>query len=219
MRTLLALVAKDLRRERRSGEMATALVVFGAILTAALAFALPARTGPEGLEAAAGALWAAVILAVAVALGRAVEGERADGRLRYLRAAPVEPATLYAAKAAAVLLLAAAAEACLAVPFAVLFGVPAAGLARAAPAVLAGTAGLGASGTLLALVASHGRAREVLLPVLLLPIALPVVIAGVEATSAAFAGEPAGPWPAILVAFVLLSSGASALLAPAVLEE
>jgi ABC-type transport system involved in cytochrome c biogenesis permease component len=55
--------------------------------------------------------------------------------------------------------------------------------------------------------------------VLLLPIALPVVIAGAEATSAAFTGDPAGPWPAVLVAFALLSAGASALLAPAALEE
>lgn len=214
MRALWILLAKDIRREGRTGEMAVSLVVFGLILVVALAFALP-----PGDDSAAGALWAAVLLSLVVGLGRSVEGERADGRLRYLRAAPVEPAVLYAAKAAAVGLFALLSEAALALPYAVLFGVPAAGLVRAAPVVLLGTAGLALGGTLVALVAAHARAREVLLPVLFLPLALPVVMAGVSATASAYAGEALGPWPGFLAGFALLAGGAGAFLIPYVLED
>ena len=107
--------------------------------------------------------------------------------------------------------------------FIVFFNVPIAGrLLQLFLVALLGTLGLSALGTTFAAMASKTRAREVLLPVLLVPIAIPLLIAAVECTSAVLAGDglaSASTWIQLLIAFDAIFLAAGYLTFPAILEE
>ncbi|MBP7569774.1 MAG: CcmB protein [Alphaproteobacteria bacterium ADurb.BinA305] len=204
---------KDLTVEVRSREILYTTAFFAVACVLVFSFAL-VKEGRPLEDAAAGILWIAVAFAGTLALGRTFERERHSETLRALMLAPSPRAAIYVGKLLGIVLLLLVVEAALVPLIGLLFNVPI--LAR--PLLLtgllaAGTVGFAAVGTLFAAMLVRARSRDVLLPVLLYPITIPVVIGGVRGTAALFelppSGEVAGMWMALLlffdVVFVTLS--------------
>lgn len=181
---------KDLLTERRSKESANALLFFSLLLLFLFQFAL----GPDRqrLHAALpGLLWLGFILAGLLGLGRTFVTERDNDCWEGLRLTPGDKSAIYLGKLLGNCVLMGAVEVILVALFAVFYDVdfwaPAAPLAL----VLAlGTMGLAAVGTLFAAMTTQVRARELLFPVLLLPVQVPVLLAAVSATQALLLGQP-----------------------------
>jgi heme exporter protein B len=198
-------VRKDLTVEVRSREVLYTTAFFAVSCVLVFAFAL-VREGRPLEDAAAGILWIAIAFAGTLALGRAFERERQTETLRALLLAPASRPAIYVGKLLGILALMAVVEAVLVPLVALLFHAPV--LAR--PGLLAGllasgTIGFAAVGTLFAAMLVRARSRDVLLPVLLYPITIPVIIGGVRGTAALFQAAPdaevARMWIALLVFF------------------
>ena len=191
-RRALVVAWKDLLVERRSKETLNALLFFSLLLLFVFQFAL----GPDRERLAGvlpGVLWLGFILSALLALGRTFLIEREHDCWEGLLLAPGDKSAIYLGKLAANLLLMAVVETLVLALFVVFFDID---LRRAFPGlvlvVALGTVGLGAVGTLFAAMTAHIRAREVLFPVLLLPVQIPVLLATVKATEALLLGEPLG---------------------------
>jgi heme exporter protein B len=144
---------------------------------------------PEG--GAAGILWIAIAFAGTLALGRTFERERQSETLRALLLAPAARPAVYLGKLLGIVVLLLAAEVLLVPLVTLLFQAPLlAHPAWLALILVAGTIGFAAVGTLFAAMLVRVRSRDVLLPVLLYPITVPVIIAGVRATAALLEPQP-----------------------------
>ncbi|HEY7362662.1 MAG TPA: heme exporter protein CcmB [Methylomirabilota bacterium] len=181
---------KDFMTERRSKETLNALLFFALLLLFLFQFAL--GDDRERLAAALpGLLWLGFILSGLVGLGRAFLAERDHDCWEGLVLAPGDKSAIYLGKVAGNLLLMLVVETVILVLFTVFFNVDVAGhLAALVAVVLLGTVGFAAVGTLFAAMTANVRAREVLFPVLLLPILVPVLLGAVKATEAVILGEP-----------------------------
>jgi heme exporter protein CcmB len=205
LRAAWIIARKDVRVETRSRELLYTTIFFAIACVLVFSFAF-VRNGRPIEHAAAGILWVAVVFAGTLALARTFERERQSQTLRALLAAPVERAAVYLGKLFALLLLLAAVEAVLVPVVGLLFWAP---IARApwllAGLLAAGTVGFAAVGTLFAAMLVRAQSRDVLLPVVLYPIVVPVLIGGVQGTAAIFAPEPnldlARVWLTMLVFF------------------
>jgi heme exporter protein B len=178
---------KDLTVEVRSREIVSTTVFFALSCVLVFAFAL-VRDGRTVVDAAAGILWIAIAFSGTLALGRTFERERYTDTLRALMLAPADRPAIYVGKLIAVLAMILAAEALLVPLVALLF--QAALFAHPVWLLLllgCGTLGFAAVGTLFAAMLVRARSRDVLLPVLLYPITIPVIIAGVRGTAALLA--------------------------------
>ncbi len=208
LRTAWLVARKDLLIEVRSREILYTTLFFA--MSCVLVFAFGFVEEGRALEgAASGILWIAIAFSGTLALGRTFERERQSETMRALLMAPVDRPALYVGKLIGVLLLLAAVEAVI-VPLtalmfqARLFAYPwlMAGL------LAAGTLGFAAVGTLFAAMLARTRSRDVLLPVLLYPITIPVIIAGVRGTAALLQAEVDIPmarvWLSMLVFFDLV---------------
>lgn len=196
---------KDLTIEVRSREILYTTLFFAMSCVLVFAFSFVKEGRPLD-DAAAGILWIAIAFSGTLALGRTFERERHAETLRALLMAPVDRPAIYLGKLMGVLTLMAAVE---------LIVVPLVGLMFQAPllahpfqllALLAtGTLGFAAVGTLFAAMLGRARSRDVLLPVLLYPITVPVIIAGVRGTAALFQADVdeaiVQAWVAMLVFF------------------
>lgn len=205
LRKIWAICAKDLTAEWHTRESFNAMFVFAVLLLFIFSFALDLR-GALARAAAPGVLWAAIVFAGTLGLSRSLAREQATGGLEGLLLAPLERVLIFCGKALGNLVVMLAVEMALLPLATVLFDVP---LLRGDVllVVLWGTAGYAAVGTLLAAIAVHTRAREVLLPILLLPLTVPLLIGAVQATrglldGAAWAGV--GHWTQLLVVYTLL---------------
>jgi heme exporter protein B len=205
MRTAWLILRKDLTVEVRSREIAYTTLFFAVSCVLVFAFAL-VREGRAPEDGAAGILWIAVMFAGNLALGRTFERERQSETLRALLLGPAPRPAVYVGKLLGILALLFAAEFVLVPLVALLFQ---AGL-LVHPFWLAailgtGTIGFAAVGTLFAAMLVRARSRDVLLPVLLYPITVPVIIAGVRGTAALLQPEFDGGivrfWLALLVMF------------------
>ena len=191
-RRALVVAWKDLLVERRSKETLNALLFFSLLLLFVFQFALgPDRDRLAGVLP--GVLWLGFILSALLALGRTFLLEREHDCWEGLLLAPGDKSAIYLGKLAANLALMAVVETLVLGLFVIFFDID---LRRAFPGlalvVALGTLGLGAVGTLFAAMTAHVRAREVLFPVLLLPVQIPVLLATVKATEALLLGEPLG---------------------------
>ena len=197
---------KDLTVEVRSREIAYTTLFFAVSCVLAFSFAL-VREGRAVEGAAPGILWIAIAFAGTLALGRAFERERQNETLRALLLAPADRPALYVGKLAGIVALLAGAEVVLVPLVALLFQASAmfSHPLWLAAVLLTGTLGYCAVGTLFAAMLVRARSRDVLLPVLLYPITIPVIIAGVRGTGALLAPEPdlamVRFWVSLLVAF------------------
>lgn len=215
-----ALIAKDLAVERRTRESLNVMLIFSIMVVVIFNFAFELRVENVG-QVAPGALWVAFAFAGVLGLSRSLAREREDGCLEGLMLAPLDRNAIFVAKAVANLLFMLGAEAIILPLFTVLFGV---NVVRADLAVvlLLGTVGLAAVGTLLAAMAVHTRARDVLLPILLLPVSVPLLIAAAKATGGLLDGAGlagVAGWLQLLGAYDAVFVAASIALFEYVLEE
>jgi heme exporter protein B len=175
---------KDFAIEFRSGEILYTTLFFAVscVLIFAIAFV---KEGQPIEGAGAGILWVAVLFAGNLALGRTFERERYGETLRALLLAPAPRAAIYVGKLLGIVVLLSITELLLVPLVAILFHVPL--FARPlflAALLLLGTIGFSSVGTLFAAMLVRTRTRDVMLPILLYPITVPVIIAGVLGTSA-----------------------------------
>jgi heme exporter protein CcmB len=183
-RLVWLIARKDLTIEVRSREIAYTSLFFAVSCVLVFAFAL-VREGQPPEDAAAAVLWVAILFAGTLALGRAFDRERLSETLRALLMAPASRPGIYLGKFTGIVALLVAAEVVLVPLIAFLFQAPL--LSHPvwlAAIVLAGTAGFASVGTLFAAMLVRARSRDMLLPVLLYPITVPVIIAGVRGTAA-----------------------------------
>jgi heme exporter protein CcmB len=178
------IVRKDLTVEVRSREIAYTTLFFAVSCVLVFAFSL-VQEGRAAQGVGAGVLWMSIMFAGNLALGRTFERERQSETLRALLLVPAPRTAVYLGKLAAIVLLLVATEIVLVPLVALLFQARMlASPAWLAAVVLSGTVGFAAVGTLFAAMLVRARSRDVLLPVLLYPITVPVIIAGVRATVA-----------------------------------
>ena len=194
---------KDLLVERRAKETLNALLFFALLLLFVFQLAL----GPDRERLAdvlAGLLWLAFVLSGLLGLGRTFLAERENDCWEGLVLAPGDKSAIYLGKLAGNLVLLAVVEALVLGMFVVFFNVDLTGALPGLLLVLAlGTLGLAAIGTLFAAMTAQVRARELLFPVLLMPMQVPLLLGTVQATGALLLGEPLAavrPWLSLLVA-------------------
>jgi heme exporter protein B len=170
------LARKDLRLELRARDTLPAMLLFVVSTLVVFHFALPA--GADEV-AAQGLLWVALLFTALLGLARAWAPERESGALEGLVLAPCDRSAIWLGKAAAVFAFLAAVELVALPAFALFFGsVDAATIVGVALA----SAGICVVGTLLAAMAAASRTRELVLPLLFLPLAIPLVVGGVGAS-------------------------------------
>ena len=203
--TALLVLRKDFAIEVKSREILYTTLLFA--LSCVLVFSIGFVKQGEPLEdAAAGILWIAIEFAGTLALGRTFERERYAETLRALLLAPASRAAIYVGKMLGIVLLLAVVELLLVPLVALLFRSPLGTQPAFLAALLAtGTVGFAAVGTLFAAMLVRARSRDVMLPILLYPMTIPVMIAGVRGTSALLQSPPdtatVAMWIAILSAF------------------
>lgn len=199
------IVRKDLAVEIRSRELLFTTIFFAISCVLVFSFAL-VREGQPVTDVGAGVLWVALIFSGTIALGRTFERERQAETMRALMLAPSDRPAVYLGKLLGIVLLMLATAAVLVPLVALLFQAPAFQRPLLLMAVVgAGTVGFAAVGTVFAAMLSRVTSREVLLPLLLYPITVPVIIAGVRGTMALFAPVPdeamARFWIGLLLSF------------------
>ncbi len=184
LQTVWLMIRKDILIEARSREILFTTLFFAVSCVLVFAFGF-VREGKPVQDAAAGILWISIAFSGTLALGRAFERERQSETLRALMMAPIDRPALYVGKLVAVLLLLGTVEVVVVPLVALMFQAPLFNHPFLMLGLLVtGTVGFCAVGTLFAAMLVRARSRDVLLPVLLYPITIPVIIAGVRGTAA-----------------------------------
>ncbi len=220
LKAAAAIAWKDLKIEWRSRDLVLAMVLFAALAVMIFAFALELDQGAQA-SIVGGVFWVTVVFAGMLGLGRSLAAEQDRGSFDGLLIAPVDRAALYFGKMAGNLLFMLIVAALLIALLTVFFGVSLFDPLLIGVALL-GTLGFSSVGTLLASMSVKTRARETMLPVLLLPVALPLVIAAVRATNAILDGLPFDLWriwPVLLITMDVIYLAGAALLFDFVVEE
>jgi heme exporter protein B len=175
---VLALARKDLLLELRARDTLPAMLLFVVTALVVFHFALP---GDASETAAKGLLWVAIVFTALLGLARAFVAEREQGLLDALVLSPADRSAIWLAKSVAVLAFLGAAEAVALPAFSIFFS---AVDGPTIAAVVLADLGICAIGTLVAAMSVAGRARELLLPLLFLPLAIPAIAGGVGASVA-----------------------------------
>lgn len=217
-----AVAWKDLTAERRTKANFNS-VVFLAVLTLLL-FGFALGPDAETMRAAgAGIVWLTVLFSGVLAFNRSYQLELEGGALEVLLLYPGDRRSIFLGKLAANLLFVLLVEAIVVPMSAVFFNLP---VLRPFPGLagvlVLGTIGFVALGTFYAAMASRSRAREVLLPLLLFPMLVPVLVASVQATKLLLNGDPmgnVGAWTRLIALFDVLFVGAAWMAFDHVIEE
>lgn len=220
LRKVLAIVWKDVRAELRTKDILSSMLVFAGLSVLIFQFAFDLRADNVRLVLP-GVLWIAITFAGVLGLNRSFILEQDRGSLEGLLLAPVDRSAIYFGKLIGNLLFIFAVELLLLPLMTVLFNVWL--LTPALLLVLAlGTVGYAAVGTLFAALSINTRAREVMLPILLFPVMVPVFVAGVQAVSELLDGETLAGiarWIQLLLAYDAIFIAAAMLLFDFVVEE
>jgi heme exporter protein B len=220
LNTVAAIIWKDLAAELRSKELLSSMLVFALLVILIFNFALDLNRQALG-EVAAGVLWVTTIFTGTLGLNRSLAMEKDRGSLDGLLLAPMDRSALFFGKAIGNLLFILIVEAVLLPVFSVLFNL---WLLRPllVGIVVLGALGYAAVGTLLASLAVHSRSRDVMLPILLFPVALPLLVAGVRATGGVLLdyewSEIAG-WINLLIGYDVIFVAVAFMLFEYVVEE
>jgi heme exporter protein B len=215
-----AVAGKDLRIEARGRYALGAVLPFAATLLVSFGLSLgPGRSFLQ--QTAPGLLWMAVTFAAVLASRRAYESEAEDGALEGLLLAPVDKAAVYLGKLAAVAAQLLVLEVLVVALTAGLFDLSVTDPAQLAAGFLLGTVGLAGVGALFGALDVSARAREAVFPLLVLPLAAPVLVAGVKSTALATSvrGAAPGGWLGLLVAFDVVIVAAGTLVYGQLLED
>ena len=217
LRVAFAVARKDLVSEWRTREMVPALAQFIvlALLIGNFAFQVDSRNAPSIVP---GILWLVLVFAGLVAFGRTFAAEREQASLEAMLMTPASPVAIFAGKALAAAAVLVVCEAVMLPALSLFFGAPfSAGIVFA---VLVATIGMAALGCMFAAIVARVRARELLLPLLTIPLWIPFIIAGGQAVQSAM-GLPGSYDQAIglLIDFDILFVVLTSLAARFVLDE
>jgi len=202
VRAVSALVRKDLLLELRTKETVPAMALFALVAYVLFHFALRRNT-LEG-DLAAGVLWVTILLAAVLGINRLFVAEREQGGFDGFLLAPVDRTALFVAKSIVLFAFLAAVEIFVVAAFTILLLGPSpwGSLPELALVLLLADVGLAVVGTLVAALAVQTRARDLLVPLLALPLSVPLVIAGARACAPLLAeggaGALEGRWLAVL---------------------
>ena len=206
MTAFRAILSKDLRVELRTLQSVPAMALFAVTTFVLFRYGLD-RTSLSG-SLAAGVLLATVLFAAILAINRLFVAERDEGGFDAIRLAPVDATALGAAKAAALVTYLIVLEAVALPAFAIFFLDSWAGLAPLAGVLLLVDLGIAVTGVVVSSIAANSRARDLLVPLLMLPLLVPLMIAGANAAEPLLAaGGPAygglAKWLAVLALYDL----------------
>jgi heme exporter protein B len=220
LRSAFAVYAKDMRLEARTKETFSAVLAFAVIVAFVFGFAFDPSPSVVALVGP-GIIWVAYVFTGILGMNRTFAVERDQGTLEGLLLAPVGREAIYAGKLASTTTIMLVVEVILYPIFLLLFELNLFNIWFVLVTVAA-TVGFAAVGTLFSAIAAHTRAREVLLPLLFLPIILPVIIGAVASTSASLSGDGwdgVGKWLQFIIAFDLVFLVLSSWAFDFVLEE
>jgi heme exporter protein B len=221
LKKVAAIVAKDIAAELRTREMLSSMGVFAILVIIIFNFALELTERQIVETATPGALWVTIVFAGMLGLNRSLSVELDKGCLDGLLLAPVDRSAIFLGKALGNALFMLAVEIVVLPLFGVFFNVP---LMRpwVILIVVLGTLGFAGVGTLLSSMAVNTRAREVMLPILLFPVAMPELVAAVKATAGAMAGLPVSEWQQwlnLLIVFDVVLIAVSFMVFEYIVEE
>jgi heme exporter protein B len=220
-RAAAIILAKEVRAEFRARELLNTTLVFAFVVIVMFSFAFD-PTAAESRRFGPGLLWIALLFAGSLMLQPSFAREHANDTLDALCLAPVSPFSILLGKIAANFVFLTVCEVVLLPVFAVLYNVsllPV--LGRLVFVLMLGTFGLTITGTVFSAVAAQARMRELLLPLLLLPVLVPLLLAAVESTAGLLADTPElqRTWLEILIGFDIIFFTASWLLSDFLLED
>jgi heme exporter protein B len=213
----MAILLKDIRCELRSKQTWMGMGMFALLVLVIFNFAFDLRVDNK-TAIAPGALWVAFVFASLLGLGRTIASEREKGLMDRLLLCPVDRKAIYLAKLLGNLLFIGVVEVVALPAFAALFDVPLFGALL--PIVLLGTLGVATVGTLFSAMAAATQARELLLPILVFPLIVPVVVGAVRATGDLMVSAPnQPPWIGLMAAFDVIFFSVSMLTFEFVIKE
>jgi heme exporter protein B len=220
LRAVGAIVWKDLAAELRSRELLSAMLVFALLVVLIFNFALELDAAARG-TATSGVLWVTFAFAGTLGLNRSMAVEKDRGCLDGLLLAPVDRSALFFGKVIGNLVFMVLVEAIVLPIYSVLYSVNlfVPGLVAT---ILLGSLGYVVVGTLLAAMAVQSRTRDVLLPILLFPVVLPVLVAAVRSTTGFLQGWPIdqiAPWIRLMAAFDVIFTAVAFMVFDFVVEE
>ncbi len=221
LRGATALLGKELRTEFRTRELVNSTVVFALVVVVMFSFSFD-PTSEESRRVGPGLLWIAFLFAGSLMLQPSFLREQPNETLSALRMAPLDPFAILLGKMLANFVFLVVAEVALLPVFAVLYNVRVAPVLAELLVVMGlGTLGIVVTGTMFSAVAAQARMRELLLPLLLLPLLTPVLIASTEATAAVLSDPPElfGLWVKLLAGFDIIFLTASYFLFEFLIEE
>jgi len=215
-----AVLRKEMMVEWRSREVLYTSTVFAVLLATVFMFGFKQGTGSAG-EVGPGILWIALTYAGTIAFTRSFERERQAGCIAGLRLVPGIHRPLFLGKTSANIIMLALMEMVLVPVVSAVFEIPMGRIWAELILLLAlGTIGMGVLGTVLGAALVNIRLREVLLPLVLFPLIVPLLVAGVSATEALVSDDRAayGDWMRLMVAFDAIYAVLSTWLFRSVLE-
>jgi heme exporter protein B len=217
-----AIVWKDIVAELRTREMFSAMFVFAVLVVVIFHFAFDLRvTGEAVREVAPGALWVAFAFSGILGLNRAFVAEKDRGCLDGLLLAPVDRSAIYFGKMLGNLVFMLIVEIIVLPVYSILYNTNLFNPGLLA-VILLGSIGYVAVGTLLSSMAVQTRTRDILLPILLFPVALPLFIAAVKASTGFLQGlemAEISPWLNLLIVYDLVFTAVSFMVFDYVVEE
>lgn len=200
--TALAIFRKDLRAELRSRELVASMALFAALCVLTFSFALELdREARESVVS--GVLWVTVTFSAILGLNRSLSGERESSGLDAVLLAPIPRASLYLGKLLANFAFTLAVSLIFLPVMTILYNQPLLNPWLVVALVL-GAFGLTSVGTLLAAMTVQTRSRDALLPIVMLPTALPALLAAVNATNAILNGADAALWQGWLLLLLVI---------------
>jgi heme exporter protein B len=214
------IAGRDLRIERRARVVTNQVTPFAVLVLVLFAFALDPDRGVLE-QAAPGLFWVAVLFSSLLAVQRSFAIESSDGTRDALRLSGLDPAGVFLGKALAVAGQLLVLQAALAAGIVTLYGTDLGRPLLLVATSLLATAGLAAAGTVYGILAAGLRVRETLLPLLLLPIVAPVLLASTRAWEAGLASVPGEGWPwlRVLAVFAVIYTAVGIAVFGALLED
>ncbi len=217
---MFAVIWKDLTAELRSREIFSAMFVFALLVVLIFNFALELEAGTRA-SVAAGVLWVTFTFAGTLGLNRSMATEKDRGCLDGLLLAPVDRSAIFFGKMVSNLVFMLIVEAVVIPIFSLLYNINLINPGLILVTLL-GSIGYCAVGTLLASMAVQARTRDILLPILLFPVVLPVVIAAVKASTGYIQSVPMEeitPWINLILVYDVVFLSAAWMVFDKVVEE
>ncbi|MBN1373586.1 MAG: heme exporter protein CcmB [Anaerolineaceae bacterium] len=221
LRALGAVIWKDLAAEMRSRELLSAMLVFALLVLFIFNFALELNV-KDRLSVTSGVLWVTFVFAGTIGLNRSLAIEKDRGCLDGLLLAPVDRTAIYFGKAVANFLFIMVVAAIVLPVYSILYNTNLFAQPGLLLVIVLGAEGYVAVGTLLAAMAVQTRTRDMLLPILLFPVVLPVLVAAVKASSGYLQGLPMAeiqPWINLLLVYDVVFTAISFMVFEYVVEE